>query len=181
MGIHLFLSILLFLSTTQSTIDTPTENLGKPLPVLKAMRLDKSMVSLPDICSGKITLIALGYQRKSQYTIEKWFSPFKIKYGQDSRFNYYQIIMLSGLGAKFFSGAIRKGIKKKTPEAEQKHFLISLQKVKEYKKSLNLKDQEHTFVFLIDPGGRILWQNQGEPNPEALESLFFTCNLQLDD
>lgn len=145
------------------------KNIGKKFPNVTAFSLAGTKESIPESCRGKVTLITVAFLRESQGQLDSWLNPFYERFGNDPRFMFYEIPMISS-GYKFMKMIIDGGMRAGLPSFKHKHVVTMYGDVKKYLSELSL-DPRYGYAFLVDQDGVIRFQAFGYATQQQLQDL----------
>jgi hypothetical protein len=148
-------------------------NIGKKFPNVTADSLAGTKESIPESCSGKVTLVTVAFLRESQGQLDSWLNPFYEKFGNNPGFMFYEIPMISS-GYKFMRMIIDGGMRAGLPSFKHKHVVTMYGDVEKYLTALSLEPRSG-HAFLIDRDGIIRFQASGYATPQLLQELFTTA------
>lgn len=167
MRISLIFTILLFAGIARAQI-------GSTFPMLIGQTADGKVVDLPESAGGKFTLLGMAWSKKAEPAFESWVNPvynkFIAKTGMmDDMYdvNTYFIPMFTGVKKNAMNGVIEK-MKAKSSEEIFPYVLFYKGDLDPYEESLQLKNKEYPYVFLLDPEGKIVWRTKGRYNEDKM-------------
>ena len=96
--------------------------LGERLPRLRGEFLTGRTATLPEDCSGRITLLLLGFTYDSRFAVEAWAKRFREEFDADRRVSFYEIPMIGGL-ARLGKWFIDSGMRRGTPKTDHEHVI----------------------------------------------------------
>lgn len=140
---------LMLLTSSQSLAGEPPK--VQPLesgvmPNLEGESLDGKNVQLPRDAAHKAALIALGFSRNSQYSIEKWMKPFKQDFKNTPGVVAYTIPVIEGsmgrLAKPFITGGMRKGVSKE----DQPAFVVVFTNSNAWHQRMQVSDDDRSLV-----------------------------------
>ena len=167
--------MLLAMATSHATgaDSTREESMGAQqgtFPKLKASNLQKKTLSLPGDFDGERNLVLIAFQRKQQENVDTWLREMK-RFKSSPGFHYYELPTISKLNpiARWFiNRGMRSGIP--DPEARARTITLYLDKA-EFKKALNLPDENQIYAILVDRTGRVHWRAEGDFDEAKAASL----------
>ncbi|MBN8550690.1 MAG: hypothetical protein J0M12_15355, partial [Deltaproteobacteria bacterium] len=66
------LASLFFLSCSKTVLVPQSQVINRPFPQVKGQSLAGKETIIPDAFAGKVTLLLIGYQMKTQFDIDRW-------------------------------------------------------------------------------------------------------------
>jgi hypothetical protein len=167
--------ILTFLSAAQISYS----QVGESFPDLTGKTLKDAVVTLPAATKGKMTLIGITYSQKSQGDLSSWFQPIYTNFIEESKgslfptdsydINIYFVPMLAGInvGAEKVKNFLNKEL---DPEL-QKYVLLYEGEIKAYKDKLKFGAKDLPYFYLLDEGGKIVYQTSGVYSSDKLDQI----------
>ncbi len=118
-----------------------------------------------------LNLLFVAFSQWQQMEVNSWV-PFVRELEQtQSGFHYYELPTIQHrnvLAQKFINGGMRAGI----PDRATRERTITLYIDKQaFKQALNMPDEDHIYVLLVDQAGTVLWRRRGEISVENSSSL----------
>lgn len=153
-------------STREKTMEEPQGT----FPKLTASNLQKKTLSLPDDFAGERNLLLIAFQRKQQENVDTWLREMK-RFESSPDFHYYELPTISKLNPItrwFINRGMRSGIP--DPEARARTITLYLDKA-EFKKALNLPDENQIYAILVDRTGKVYWRSEGDFDEAKAASL----------
>ena len=71
---------------------------GDPLPALKGRFLTGRDAVLPQVSSGQVALMAIGFTYKSRVPVEEWAEWSRMTIGSKTGVRFFEVPMIGGLG-----------------------------------------------------------------------------------
>lgn len=137
--------------------------IGDPLPKLEGDLLNGKRAALPDLASGKVAIVALGFTYDARFAVEAWEKWFEQALGPKSGVSFYQVPMM-GRGARMGRFFIDRGMRKNTPTEAQGHVLTVYSDTGPWKAHAGFEDarSKDAYLFLLGPDGTVKWQYTGQ-------------------
>ena len=138
-------------------------------PTVSGSSLQREKLTLPQDFAGEYNLLFIAFQQWQQDEVNTWIN---LAESLESRFLglvYYELPTIRSLNAfsKFF---INEGMRAGIPNPKSRERTITLYLDKnDFRAALNLEDEEHIFVLLIDQQGKELWRARG-PHSHSSEA-----------
>jgi len=139
---------------------------GEPMPVLKGEFLTGRPAVLPDVASGRVALLALGFTYDSRFAVEAWVGRFRKDFGDNPRVTFYEVPMIGGmarLGKWFIDSGMRKG----TPKKDQENVITVYGGTDSWKQRLGFQSPNAAYLLLVDQRGVLRWRHSGEFDEKA--------------
>jgi hypothetical protein len=139
---------------------------GEPMPVLKGEFLTGRPAVLPDVASGRVALLALGFTYDSRFAVEAWVGRFRKDFGDKPEVTFYEVPMIGGmarLGKWFIDSGMRKG----TPKKDHENVITVYGGTDSWKQRLGFQSPNAAYLLLVDQRGVVRWRHQGEFDEKA--------------
>jgi len=140
-------------------------------PTVSGSSLQREKLTLPQDFAGEYNLLFIAFQQWQQDEVNTWIG---LAESLETRFPglvYYELPTIRSLNAfsKFF---INEGMRAGIPNPKSRERTITLYLDKnDFRAALNLEDEEHIFVLLIDQQGKELWRARGPHNQSSEAGL----------
>jgi hypothetical protein len=152
---------------------------GVIMPNLEGESLDGMNVQLPRDAAHKVALVALGFSRNSQYSIEKWMKPFKQDFKNTPGVVAYTVPVIEGsmgrLAKPFITGGMRKGVSKE----DQATFVVVFTSSNDWHQRMQVADEQLGYVVLIGRQGKVVWVYRQAFSDDAYSQLVERVRLLL--
>jgi hypothetical protein len=148
--------------------------IGMKFPTLTTDSLAGDTVTLPDVVTGKVTLIVMSFKRDSQSQNDSWLGPFEKEFGKRQGCFFYEVPMIRRRFV-FMAPLIDSGMRAAIPNEKHKNVITFYGDVEPYKQALKIQDVYLGYAFLLDRQGIIRWQGQGLAKPEDIKALLETA------
>lgn len=172
-GIRLSAAACLFvgLSACSRTPVPASINVGTKFPSVVGQSLEKQEVKIPESYAGKVTVLLVGYQQKTQFDIDRWIlgilqleTPVKI----------VEVPTIAGMMPQMVQGFINNGMRSGIPEEDWKTVVTVFDDAEKIIKALGNERPQSTYAVLLDKGGnirRIFNNGYSAGNAKELDSL----------
>jgi hypothetical protein len=150
---------------------TKKKRIAMKFPTVNGSNLLKQKLTLPEDFEGDLNLIFLPFQRWHQMEVNSWGAVAEELEKQHPTFRYYELPTIQRMNplAHFF---IDEGMRGGIPDAATRKRTITLYLDKSaFMRSLELQDQNHIYLLLVDRQGQVFWQGRGPFQPETAENL----------
>lgn len=145
-------------------------------PDIQGKSLSGKHIKLPGDSKDKFCLIGFAFSEKAEAALSGWAEPiynkFIAKTGMmDDLFDVqvYFIPLISD--NKLIQEKVINQFKNNTDQELYPHVLFFEGDSRAMKSSLKIDDKELAHVFLIDPGGKIVYSDSGKFNDQKLEKI----------
>lgn len=152
---------------------------GDPLPPLRGRDLTGAKVELPAASQGKVTLLIVGFTYESRHQVEAWAKRFRQEFERHPRIAFYEVPMIGGaarLGKWFIDSGMRRG----TPRADHARVITVYSETGEWKKRLDYRDKDASYLILLDHSGRVRMLHRGALEETAWRRLASATRQWLD-
>ena len=148
-------------------------------PTVRGSNLLRQQLTLPKDFQGKLNLVFIAFEQWHQMEVDSWI-PLAIELEQQvSGLYYYELPTIqsrSSFSKWFINEGMRAGIP--NPKIRERTITLYLDK-KNFRKALELTDERHIYILVVDPQGNVLFRLQGPYSQEGETSLRQTL-LQLN-
>lgn len=139
------------------------------LPRLQEENLAGQQVVLPDAAAGKVAVLVMGFSRASQNTTGAWMKRILSDLSAAPGLVVYQLAVIEA-APRFIHGMIISGMKKNMAENLRPFFLPVVHKEDELKKLVGFKEEDDTYIVVLDRSGKVAYQTHGaSPGPSYAE------------
>ena len=148
-----------------------TLQLGETLPPLRGEFLTGCQAQLPDVASGRVALLALGFTYNSRFPVEAWIGRFRKDFGDNPQVTFYEIPMIGGmarLGKWFIDSGMRKGTRKN----DQENVITVYGGTDSWKQRVGYQSPDAAYLILLDKHGAVRWRHSGAFDEEAYKNLY---------
>jgi hypothetical protein len=136
------------------------------IPTARGTTLTGRDMALPPSLNGKIGVLVVGFSRLSGDQVANWGRLIEAQYGQSRDLTYFEISMLAGT-PKVLRGMIVKQISSTVPGPERAHFVPLTEDDKPWRAVARYDKPDDAYVLVVDGGGALLWQTEGEATDAA--------------
>ena len=140
-------------------------------PQVSGTNLERKRLNLPQDFEGRVNILFVAFQQWQQGEVNTWIPKAQELEAGYPDLRYYElptIRPLNRLAQAFINGGMRAGIPDRL--ARQRTITLYLDK-DAYRQALDLPDEDHIYVLLIDGAGHILWRERGTFTPEKGAAL----------
>ncbi len=130
-------------------------------PRVSGENLERRKFTFPDDFEKDRNLVTIAFQREQQDDIDTW-TPLAQRLTQRyTNLAYYELPVISAMNP-VFQWYINNGMRSGIPDRGARAATVTLYIDKEpFKKALEIPDEEHIYVLLVDGDGNILWRESG--------------------
>jgi len=146
---------------------------GMIFPNLAAETLSGNQFQTPDPDGEASHVILIAFKRGVQAEIDEWLSALSGTVANRSDIEMYEVPMLAG-GWRLMSGIIDGGMRSGIPQDKHSSVATFYGDIKRYKDILDMEQEDHCYLYIIDPQGTIRFAATGPPSPELVEGALKT-------
>lgn len=157
-----FLIPALWLQAAPSDVSPPQE--GQTFPQISGQALTGRSIELPAAVSGKPAVVIFSFSKTAGNDARSWNERLSRDFPKDVL--SFTIIMLESV-PKLFRGMALSGIKGSMPIAMQDRTLVLYRDETLWKQRLAFSEDNHAYVLLLGPDGRIQWRSEGAFTEDA--------------
>jgi hypothetical protein len=143
---------------------------AQQFPRLQEDNLAGQQVVLPDASAGTVAVLVFGFSRASQYSTGAWMKRLRNDFGTNLGVSLYQLPVLED-APRLIRGMITSGMKKGVPENERSNFIPVLHNEAELKKLVNYKEPDDACLVVLDRGGKVVYQANGDADTAGYSEL----------
>jgi hypothetical protein len=140
-------------------------------PTVKGTNLLRQALTLPEDFQGEINLVFVPFYQWHQEEVDSWGQLAKELELAYPVLRYYELPTLQQMN--FFSKTvINEGMRAGIPDPQVRARTITLYVNKAYfRRSLQMPDEGHIYVLLVDRQGAVLWSSRGAYTPQQAAAL----------
>ena len=140
-------------------------------PTVTGINLLRQKLILPRDFQGKLNLVFIPFQRWHQMEVDSWSALAEELEEKFEGLVYYELPTLQNGGPLykiFLNEGMRAGIP--NPKTRERTIPLYLEKI-EFRTALNIADEEHIYVLVVDPKGKEFFRARGPYNREVEAAL----------
>ncbi len=153
------------------------------LPNVTGSNLLRQKVELPADLQGKTNLLFIAFSQWQQMEVDTWVPLAQELEQTHPGFHFYELPTIQRrnvLSQAFINEGMRAGI----PDRATRERTITLYIDKQaFQRALNMSDEDHIYILLVDQAGNILWQARGAntvQNGASLRQAIAEFHLQAE-
>ena len=167
---------LLLLAACSSTVPTPQLGKDTRFPTVTGESLTKERVVLPDKYKGKLALVLIGYQQRTQFDIDRWILGVL---QAEIPVELVEVPTIAGMMPQMVQGFINNGMRSGIPEADWGSVVTVYEDAPKIVEVLGNERPQSAHVVLLDTEGRIVWSsNIGYSASQVLELKKIVAELR---
>ena len=171
-----FLSIIIIQQTAAQNPDKLKS--GDLFPEIKGELLSSKMVTLPDHCKGKVSVLIIAFKRGTQAQVDTWTKPLMKEFSIRNDFRFIEVPMISNFYS-WLSHYIDNGMRGGIAKPMHKNVMTYYGPLDSYYDYFDVQDKKLCYLFLLDKESRIQFLTKGEAKPEELSVLLQKIKILL--
>ncbi len=155
-------------------------------PTVTGSNLLRQKLTLPRDFRGELNVVFVAFQQWQQMEVNSWIPLAQELEKQTRGLYYYELPTIQSRNIfyqKFINEGMRAGIPNQT--SRERTITLYLDKAA-FRRSLEMPDEDHIYVLIVDRLGKVLFSTRGAYTPEAgkscakLSSSTFTRLLLIE-
>jgi hypothetical protein len=170
-------ALRIFLIALIACSNTLSAQVGQPFPTISGEILEGGNATLPADYAGKLTLVGMGWTKKSEEGLRSWYEPlydkFVLKRGifdKEYDVNLCLIAMYIGLKQTAYESTM-KDLRETNRKDLFPYILFYKGPLEPYDSKLKLTDKAIPYFFLLDETGKIVHAFSGTFSESKMEKL----------
>ena len=140
-------------------------------PTVKGSNLLREKLTLPQDFKGKFNLLFIAFQQWQQMEVDSWMGLAKELEENFPDLAYYELPTIQDRNS-LFKLFINEGMRAGIPSSKTRERTITLYLDKaEFRRALEMTDEEHIYIVIIDREGHELFRARGAMNREGESAL----------
>ena len=140
-------------------------------PTVNGSNLLRKKLTLPQDFQGKFNLLFIPFQQWQQMEVDSWMALAKDLEEQPNGLVYYELPTIQTRNS-FYKMFINEGMRAGIPNPKTRERTITLYLDKaDFRAALDMTDEEHIYVLVIDHQGNELFRTRGPYSPEGEAAL----------
>ena len=140
------------------------------MPKVEGESLAGRHIVLPDVASGKVTVLIFGFTKASKVPTAAWAKKLSSDFATQPSFALYQLPVLEDV-PRLVRGMVISSIRKGVSEETRDHFVPILNGEAELKKLVTYKEQDDAYLVVLNREGKIVEQMHGPVTDAAYAPL----------
>jgi hypothetical protein len=140
-------------------------------PNVLGSNLEGKSRRLPNDFEGDLNVVIIVFRREHTDMIESWLNSLAQMIGKNTKLGFYELPVLSRAYSPFrrwIDGGMRAGIV--DDEARERTVTVYTNK-RDFKRRLEIPNEETIYIFLVSRNGTILWQDKGRLTEAKFQKL----------
>jgi hypothetical protein len=140
-------------------------------PKVNGSNLIRKKMILPQDFQGKFNLLFIPFQQWQQMEVDSWMALARDLEEHNNSLVYYELPTIQTRNS-FYKMFINEGMRAGIPNPKTRERTITLYLDKEdFRAALDMSDEEHIYVLLIDRQGNEFFRTRGPHSPEGEAAL----------
>jgi hypothetical protein len=148
-------------------------------PIVTGSNLLREKIFLPRDFQGELNVVFVAFQQWQQMEVNSWIPLAKELEEQNDGLYYYELPTIQSRNVfyqKFINEGMRAGIPNQT--SRERTITLYLDKAA-FRRSLEMTDEDHIYILLLDRLGKVLFSTRGAYTPDAADVLRQTIQQQI--
>jgi len=140
-------------------------------PDVSGSNLEGKSRRLPNDFEGDLNIVIIAFRREQTDLIETWQNSLAQMIEKNTKLRFYELPVLSRAYSPFrwwIDGGMRAGI---LDEEARKRTITVYTDKRNFKKRLEIPNEETIYVFLVNRDGTILWRDEGRYTEAKAQKL----------
>jgi len=140
-------------------------------PTVSGSNLLREKLTLPQDFQGKFNLLFIPFKQWQQMEVDSWMALAKELEGQINGLYFYELPTIqtrNSIYKMFINEGMRAGIP--NPKTRERTITLFLDKA-EFQSALDMTDEEHIYVLVVDRQGKEFFRTRGPYHPEGESAL----------
>jgi len=140
-------------------------------PTVSGSNLLREKLTLPQDFQGKLNLIFIPFEQWQQMEVDSWMPLARALEEQFDNLFYYELPTIQTRNS-FYKMFINEGMRAGIPNPKTRERTITLYMDKaDFRTALDMADEEHIYVLVVDRQGKELFRTRGQYSPEGEAAL----------
>jgi len=140
-------------------------------PTVSGSNLLREKLTLPQDFQGKLNLIFIPFEQWQQMEVDSWMPLARALEEQFDNLFYYELPTIQTRNS-FYKMFINEGMRAGIPNPKTRERTITLYLDKaDFRTALDMADEEHIYVLVVDRQGKELFRTRGQYSPEGEAAL----------
>jgi hypothetical protein len=148
-------------------------------PTVTGSNLLRQKLTLPRDFQGELNVVFIAFQQWQQMEVNSWIPLAQELEKQTRGLYYYELPTIQSRNVfyqKFINEGMRAGIPNQT--SRERTITLYLNKAA-FRRNLEMRDEDHINILLVDRSGNVLSSTRGAYTPEAGEILRQTIQQNI--
>lgn len=146
----------IFLFACSKTVSIPTSLVGKTFPQVRGNSLTKEEITIPDKYKGKVTVLLVGYQQKTQFDIDRWILGLL---QAEVPVEIVEVPTIAGMMPQMVQSFIDNGMRSGIPKDDWASVVTVYEDASKIIEAIGNERPQSAHVVLLDREGHIVWSS----------------------
>ncbi len=144
-------------------------------PTVSGSNLLREKITLPGDFQGEFNLVFIPFEQWQQMEVDSWMTLAKELEEQFDGLVFYELPTIQSRNI-FYKTFINEGMRAGIPNPKTRERTITLYLDKsDFRAALDMKDEEHIYVLVVDRQGKEFFRGRGPYNQEGEAALRQIC------
>lgn len=140
-------------------------------PTVSGSNLLREKLTLPQDFQGRLNLVFIPFEQWHQREVDSWGALAEELEKQFDGLVYYELPTIQSRNT-FYKMFINEGMRAGIPNPKTRERTITLYLDKaDFRSALDMKDEQHIYILLVDRQGKEFFRARGPYSPEAEAAL----------
>lgn len=150
---------------------------GELFPSIEVEDLNEKVSSIPEDTKGKFTLVGIAFSEDAQSDLYSWSQPVFSEFMDDNNLSslvydpYVKLILMFGGANQLVYNKSRERIVEGTDETLKENVVMYKGSIKDYRKTLKMKNRKTPYFFVLDKEGKIIYKTKGRYSRQVLKEV----------
>lgn len=150
---------------------------GELFPSIEVVDLNENKSTIPEDTKGKFTLVGIAFSEDAQNDLYSWSQPVFSEFMDDNNLSslvydpYVKLILMFGGANQLVYNKAKEQITQGTDETLKDNVVMYKGSIKDYRKTLKLKNRKTPYFFVLDKEGKIIYTTEGRYNRQQIKEV----------
>lgn len=150
---------------------------GELFPSIEVVDLNENKSTIPEDTKGKFTLVGIAFSEDAQNDLYSWSQPVFSEFMDDNNLSslvydpYVKLILMFGGANQLVYNKAKEQITQGTDETLKDNVVMYKGSIKDYRKTLKLKNRKTPYFFVLDKEGKIIYTTEGRYSRKVIKEV----------
>jgi len=150
---------------------------GELFPSIEVVDLNENKSTIPEDTKGKFTLVGIAFSEDAQNDLYSWSQPVFSEFMDDNNLSslvydpYVKLILMFGGANQLVYNKAKEQITQGTDETLKDNVVMYKGSIKDYRKTLKLKNRKTPYFFVLDKEGKIIYTTEGRYSRQVIKEV----------
>src|SRR5690554_4642029 len=150
---------------------------GELFPSIEVVDLNENKSTIPEDTKGKFTLVGIAFSEDAQNDLYSWSQPGFSEFMDDNNLSslvydpYVKLILMFGGANQLVYNKAKEQITQGTDETLKDNVVMYKGSIKDYRKTLKLKNRKTPYFFVLDKEGKIIYTTEGRYSRQVIKEV----------